>query len=71
MNKLEEIHLKVIPKSSLACFEDTQQKSASQAAEITTDVAVKFAEFLCILYKSTINLACLFSKVISLFVILY
>jgi hypothetical protein len=45
MNKIEKIHLEVVPKSSLACFEDTQQESAKKSAEITTDVAVKFLEF--------------------------
>lgn len=44
MNSLKDRHLKVIPKSSLACFEDTQNEAAEACAQITKEEMEKFGE---------------------------
>ena len=56
MNKLEELYLEVIENHfvkevyeeiTLVIDPDERESLASKSAEITTDVAIKFAEFLC------------------------
>jgi ABC-type tungstate transport system permease subunit len=44
MNKLEELHVTAIRKYGLNL--NTSRESAKESAEITTDVAIKFAEWL-------------------------